>query len=202
MLTRKARACSIRSSSVKVEVASDVQQIYGGWTPTEDRLLVEFWREWHNNSLKIWCGVIPPEDYRPNAGRIVVSCIYWELQEERFWITSVDIISLLKQLLNINFEDEEKGRIRRNIEGYGLKTVRASSGRGDRARVVPDTSNDLLYTLIMGFGHPKPRNMQKDIKIFPWNTLLKALPDVIPKIAARVRSVYLKVTLSNTHHGL
>lgn len=88
-------------------------------------------------------------------------------------MTSVDCIYLLEQLVNTKFTVEEKNRIRRNLEGYHPLTV--SKGR-------PESGN--FFRLIMSFSAPKPRNIEKDVKVFPWKTLGQALKKIISKYSA------------------
>ncbi|CAN9145085.1 unnamed protein product [Alternaria alternata] len=104
-----------------------------------------------------------------DARRICVSCIWWEEKDECF-ITSVDTIYLLEQLVNVRFTVEEKNRIRRNLEGFRPLTV-------SKAR--PDSEG--FFKVIMGFPHPKPRNIEKDVKVFPWKILAHALKKIISK---------------------
>ncbi|ORZ08641.1 hypothetical protein BCR42DRAFT_424608 [Absidia repens] len=92
---------------------------------------------------------------------LVVSCIYWKERNDYF-ITSVDCIYLLEGLTG--------NRIRRNLEGFHPLTVsKYKTGCAD------------FFKLIMGFSHPKPRNIEKDVKVFSWNTLPHALRKIIRK---------------------
>ncbi|KAI8367717.1 hypothetical protein BD560DRAFT_296952, partial [Blakeslea trispora] len=99
----------------------------------------------------------------------VISCIYWREQNDYF-VTSVDCIYLLEGLIGVQFTVEEKNRIRRNLEGFRPLTV---------SKCKPECAD--FFRLIMGFPHPKPRNIEKDVKVFPWKTLPNALKKVIHK---------------------
>ncbi|CAO3592897.1 unnamed protein product [Absidia cylindrospora] len=100
---------------------------------------------------------------------LVVSCIYWKERNDYF-ITSVDCIYLLEGLIGVQFTVEEKNRIRRNLEGFRPLTVsKYKTGCTD------------FFKLIMGFPHPKPRNIEKDVKVFSWKTLPHALRKIIRK---------------------
>lgn len=85
-------------------------------------------------------------------------------------VTSVDAIYLLEALVGGRFSVEEKNRIRRNLE-----------------RCKPDTMSKTkeetreFFSLIMGFPKPKPRNIEKDVKIFRWSDLPGALAKSISK---------------------
>ncbi|CAO3620714.1 unnamed protein product [Cunninghamella echinulata] len=100
---------------------------------------------------------------------LIVSCIYWRERNDYF-ITSVDCIYLLEGLIGVQFTVEEKNRIRRNLEGFRPLTV--SKCKSDCAD---------FFKLIMGFPHPKPRNIEKDVKVFAWKTLPHALRKIIRK---------------------
>ncbi|KAF1802784.1 hypothetical protein FB192DRAFT_1379804 [Mucor lusitanicus] len=104
-----------------------------------------------------------------NTAPIVISCIYWRERNDYF-ITSVDCIYLLESLIGIQFTVEEKNRIRRNLEGFRPLTV--SKCKAECAD---------FFKLIMSFPHPKPRNIEKDVKVFSWKTLPHALRKIIRK---------------------
>lgn len=116
----------------------------------------------------------PPYHHQQNGGNgnntsLVVSCIYWRDRNDYF-ITSVDCIYLLEGLIGVQFTVEEKNRIRRNLEGFRPLTV---------SKCKPDCAE--FFKLIMGFPHPKPRNIEKDVKVFSWKTLPHALRKIIRK---------------------
>ncbi|GAN09570.1 hypothetical protein MAM1_0275c09100 [Mucor ambiguus] len=104
-----------------------------------------------------------------NTAPIVISCIYWRERNDYF-ITSVDCIYLLESLIGIQFTVEEKNRIRRNLEGFRPLTVSKCK-----------TECADFFKLIMSFPHPKPRNIEKDVKVFSWKTLPHALRKIIRK---------------------
>ncbi|KAI9255994.1 hypothetical protein BY458DRAFT_480298 [Sporodiniella umbellata] len=100
---------------------------------------------------------------------MVVSCIGWP-GKDTYWITSVDCINLAEFLLGTRFDVDYKNCIRRNLEGFGPTTV---------SKTKPDSIE--FFKLIMGFNHPKPRNIEKDIKVFQWHILPFALKKIIIK---------------------
>jgi hypothetical protein len=104
-----------------------------------------------------------------SASPIVISCIYWRERNDYF-ITSVDCIYLLESLIGIQFTVEEKNRIRRNLEGFRPLTV---------SKCKIECAD--FFKLIMSFPHPKPRNIEKDVKVFAWKTLPHALRKIIRK---------------------
>ncbi|KAI9260642.1 hypothetical protein BDA99DRAFT_439793 [Phascolomyces articulosus] len=153
------------------------------WTPEEilqKRRLVQFWREERTSDNKIVCGFQPvsQESHRGQVNRIsafcIVSCIYWESQQQCY-MTSVDLVQLLEFLMNISLSMEEKNRVRRNLEGF--KPVTASKNRAETVD---------FFRLIMNFPNPKPRHIEKDIKVFSWNTVPLALKKVVTKYRTTV----------------
>jgi hypothetical protein len=68
------------------------------------------------------------------------------------------------------FSVEEKNRIRRNLERWKPITVTKSS-----------TESGGFFRLIMDFGNPKPRNIEKDVKCFLWETVATALTQIVGK---------------------
>ena len=141
-----------------------------GWTQDErdaQRRLVEFKRSQSGSTISTHFAPITLETRQQRS--ICVSCIYWEEKDECF-ITSVDTIYLLEQLVNVRFTVEEKNRIRRNLEGFRPLTV--SKAKSD---------SEEFFKVIMGFPNPKPRNIEKDVKVFPWKILAHALKKIISK---------------------
>ncbi|KAI0238149.1 hypothetical protein L0F63_006866 [Massospora cicadina] len=113
---------------------------------------------------------VAPSERAPNS--IVISCIYWR-ERSHYVVTSVDCILLLRSLIGARFTVEEKNRIRRNLEGFRPLTI---------AKCKSDTAD--FFRLIMAFPNPKPRNIEKDVKVFPWRILSFALQKIVSKYAA------------------
>lgn len=153
-----------------LKIEGDLDKMAEGWTTEEyetRRRLVEFKRSQHGSTITTSFAPVTLEA-RSNRS-ICVSCIWWEEKDECF-ITSVDTIYLLEQLVNVRFTVEEKNRIRRNLEGFRPLTV--SKAKSD---------SEEFFKVIMGFPNPKPRNIEKDVKVFPWKILSHALKKIISK---------------------
>lgn len=131
------------------------------------RRLIRFTRGRSGNKLLVSCEVIPQESYDDDD--IVISCVYRQ-EQGTCWFTSVDIIYLLERLAGTPFSVEEKNRIRRNLEGLKPTTV-SKNRRG----------YEHFFQRIMDFPPPKPRNIEKDVKVFPWSALTEALKKIISK---------------------
>ena len=153
-----------------LKINGDLDLMAEDWTEDEfdvKRRLVQFWRSQNGSTINTNFKPVTPEDRQPNS--ICISCIWWESKKECY-VTSVDTIFLLESLVAVRFTVEEKNRIRRNLEGFRPMTV--SKGK-------PDSED--FFKLIMGFPNPKPRNIEKDVKVFPWKILAHALKKIIGK---------------------
>jgi len=165
---------SMYQTKAVLKIEGDLDKMSDEWTQEEldaKRRLVEFKRSQHGSTITTSFAPIAPEA-RP-ARSICVSCIWWEEKDECF-ITSVDTIFLLEQLVNVRFTVEEKNRIRRNLEGFRPLTV--SKAKAD---------SEEFFKVIMGFPNPKPRNIEKDVKVFPWKILSHALKKIISKYVSK-----------------
>ncbi|KIK39675.1 hypothetical protein CY34DRAFT_25159 [Suillus luteus UH-Slu-Lm8-n1] len=131
------------------------------------RRLVRFSRIRDGNKLLVSAERISPGDY--DAKDIVISCIYRD-ETDSCCVTSVDIIHLLQRLVAAEFVVEEKNRIRRNLEGLRPTTVSKSR-----------PGFEGLFQRIMDFPDPKPRKIEKDLKVFDWKLLPQALDKIISK---------------------
>ena len=151
-------------------IVGDLHAMCDGWNPREaeeSRRLVEFERSQTGSAITATFRAVSQEERSPNNA--CISCIYWARRGE-YYVTSVDTIGLLEALVAVRFTVEEKNRIRRNLEGFKPYTVSKNK----------DECDD-VFRLIMGFPSPKPRNIEKDIKIFPWASLGQALKKIIGK---------------------
>ncbi|CEP11417.1 hypothetical protein [Parasitella parasitica] len=163
-------------SRANLKIMGDLDSMAKNWAADEwehRRRLVQFWREQSGNEIRCtFDPVAQGERITNNSGHIVVSCIYWAERNDCF-ITSVDCIHLLESLMDIRFSVEEKNRVRRNLEGFRPLTV--SKCKAESAD---------FFKLIMSFPNPKPRNIEKDVKVFPWKTLPYALKKIVTKYTA------------------
>jgi hypothetical protein len=107
-----------------------------------------------------------------------ISCIFWtpnpqgEIQHKLAGsciFTSVDFIILLEKLAAHTFTVPEKNRIRRNLEAYKPETVKKSG------------TTNRFFNQVMAYSSPKTRNIEKDIKVFLWSDLSKAMRKIVTK---------------------
>jgi hypothetical protein len=160
-----------------LKLRGDLDSMTNNWTEKEvesRRRLVEFKRSQEGCTINTDFKAVAPEDRAPSS--ITISCILWKERKEYF-VTSVDTIYLLEALVGVRFTVEEKNRIRRNLEGFRPATVSKSK-----------VESEEFFKVIMGFPHPKPRNIEKDVKVFPWKILSTALKKIISKYSASYSS--------------
>lgn len=170
------------SRRTALNLQGDLVAIATAWTADEranKRRLVEFERKQEDDVLTVKFKAVT-SDTRA-TGSICVSCIWCEEDDETY-ITSVDSIYLLQALTASKFTVEEKNRVRRNLEGFKPRTVmKRVKNKKQSDKSEEGLENDLLFEVIMGFSEPKPRNIEKDIKIFTW----KILPDALKKVLSK-----------------
>ncbi|KAJ3018238.1 hypothetical protein HKX48_003016 [Thoreauomyces humboldtii] len=68
------------------------------------------------------------------------------------------------------FSTEQKNRIRRNLESF--KPLTAAKSKAETSE---------LFARIMAFDHPRPRNIEKDLKVYDWEHLKSALEKIIAR---------------------
>ncbi|KAL8823760.1 MAG: hypothetical protein Q9191_005574 [Dirinaria sp. TL-2023a] len=175
-----------------LKINGNLDSMADGWSNEEwvaKRRLVQFWRSQNGNTIDADFDAAQADS--PPKGGIYVSCIWWAERRECY-VTSVDTIHLLESLVGMRFPVEEKNRIRRNLEGFRPTTV--SKGK---------TDSEDFFSIIMGFSEPKPRNIEKDVKVFPWKILAHALKKIFGKYSVSYSSTAgaMITPRSSTHDG-
>ncbi|KAK5996878.1 hypothetical protein PT974_02225 [Cladobotryum mycophilum] len=177
---------SLYSSKAVLKINGKLDAMAEKWTQEEwdnRRRIVMFRKTQQGSTLTASFRAVPVNDRPPNS--ICISCIWWAEKGECY-VTSVDTIHLLEQLVASpsRFSVEEKNRIRRNLEGFHPLTV---------SKAKPDSEE--FFKIIMGFPNPKPRNIEKDVKVFPWKILEPALKKIIGKYSASPSSTLPPATM-------
>lgn len=163
-----------RLHRVAVHVRGDLSCMTRDWTPQEQlagRRLVRFTWTQVGSTLQIDCDAILQDRYE--ATQTVISCLKWEDAPPGrgiYFVTLVDVILLLERLVSQKFAVEEKNRIRRNLQGLKPLTV---------ARAKQEYAS--FFQQIMKYPAPRPRNIEKDVKVFSWSLLNEALGRVLSK---------------------
>jgi hypothetical protein len=196
------------TQKASLHLLGDLGAMTSNWTPSEmaaSRRIVQFTRSQNGSVITASFRPYPCPDSSspplvggsgtrgaggasggPGERKILISCIWWEGRQGHY-VTSVDTIYLLEQLVAARFTVEEKNRIRRNLEGFRPLTV--SKGQGGKASPLGNDKGkangkgdmEAFFKLVMGFGEPKPRNIEKDVKVFEWSCLGLALRKIIGK---------------------
>lgn len=185
--TQLPRAASLSSHDlesirVSLHINGDLDSMAENWTSEErktNRRLVQFWQSQNGRFVNAGFERVPPDDKTPK--NTCVNCIYWDhpCEDRRgCYVTSVDTISILELLVGMRFDVPEKNRVRRNLEGFGPITMHKGQKNTDK-----DT--DDFYRLIMTLPYPKPRNIEKAIKVYPWKVLGLMLKKVMRKYVSR-----------------
>ncbi|KAK0241928.1 hypothetical protein EDD85DRAFT_820900 [Armillaria nabsnona] len=153
-----------------LQIITPLDTMCTSWDAAENRIgrrLVRFHKVQDGCKLIVSCEAIRQDDYCETD--TVISCIFRD-DNSLFYVTSVDIIYLLERLTNDDFPVEEKNRIRRNLEGLRPTTV-SKHKHGFES----------FFQRIMEFPDPKPRNIEKDLKVFEWSLLGQALDKILSK---------------------
>ncbi|EGW31355.1 uncharacterized protein SPAPADRAFT_51373 [Spathaspora passalidarum NRRL Y-27907] len=177
------------SMGVNLRFSHDLNTMTQNWTREEfasSRRLVKF--EFHDSENAIQTVSFQPvtSQASDNSGPII-SCIYWK-EKDRHIATSVDIILILEYLVNQSFGIEEKNRIRRNLQSLKPTTVSRSN-----------KEDCDFFNLIMSMENPRPRNIEKDLKVFNWGDLGKAIAKVMSKYS--VISPHGQIPLDSQNHS-
>ncbi|EXM13951.1 hypothetical protein RAB80_017858 [Fusarium oxysporum f. sp. vasinfectum] len=163
---------SLYSGKAVLKISGKLESMAENWTSEEwanRRRIVLFRKTQKGSTVNATCQSVSFNERPTNS--ICISCIWWAEKGECY-VTSVDTIHLLEQLIAApnRFSVEEKNRIRRNLEGFHPQTI---------SKAKPDSEE--FFKIIMGFPNPKPRNIEKDVKVFPWKILESALKKIIGK---------------------
>lgn len=177
---------------VVLKLNGDLESMTQNWTEEEyaaRRRLVHFTKKTVDHTITVSFRPVSQHD-RP-ANSILVSCILW-VEKNEYYVTSVDLIHLLEQLVASphRFSVEEKNRIRRNLEGFRPLTV--SKAKAD---------SEEFFKVIMGFPNPKPRNIEKDVKVYPWRVLGPALKKITSKYSTSPSAPLTPASSSLHAHG-
>lgn len=154
-------------TKARLEIDGDLNTMKQNWSPTmwtNRRCLVEFHRRQVGATVHASFHAIEEKDWTPNM--IVISCLYHSARNECYF-TSVDAIYLLECLMATRYTTEEKNRIRRNLESFKPTTLQKNEGQWQD-----------FYAHIMSYPNPKPRNIDKGLKVFPWVHLEQALKKI------------------------
>ncbi|KAK7416840.1 hypothetical protein QQZ08_011863 [Neonectria magnoliae] len=183
---------SLYGNKAVLKIQGKLDSMAENWTQDEwdnRRRIVRFQKTQRGSTLTATFQPVAVNERPPNS--ICISCIWWAEKSECY-VTSVDTIHLLEQLVAApnRFSVEEKNRIRRNLEGFHPLTVSKAKAESEE-----------FFKIIMAFPNPKPRNIEKDVKVFPWKILESALKKIIGKYSANPSSTLPPASMMNPGGG-
>jgi hypothetical protein len=166
----------------EVHIAGDLATMAKGWTSEEwaaKRRLVKVWRRQDGHNIFLAFAPMPQAEWHAEKDCVVVSCMFRE-DRNSCWVTSVDMLYLLEAVIGTRFSVEEKNRIRRNLEGFRPQTVSKNK-----------FTSDTFFRTIMNYPPPRPRNIEKDVKVFPWEVVASAVKKIVSKYVSPFLLLFL-----------
>lgn len=175
---------NIINTPIKLNVGPEIDQMCQNWLPEEvasGRRLVHLQvARTLNATISISGTPLPSSYYSRKDKKLVVSCVYWE-EKKTYVVTSVDVIHVLEYLVGEPFSTEEKSRVRRNLQFLKPYTITRS---GSECRG--------LFNSLMLMENPRPRHIEKDLKVFKWSDLFVAANKALTKYSANPNHTSLR----------
>ncbi|KAL9008346.1 MAG: hypothetical protein Q9173_006519 [Seirophora scorigena] len=184
----------LKGPNATLHIYGDPESMARHWTPAEQaskRRLVQFWRTQTGTSVNTGFEPVVAEERSPNT--LCVSCIWWEERAECF-LTSVDTLRLLALVAGNDLDTNEHNRIRRNVENMHPTTI-GKPGKPKREGEEEEEEEEIedlfeiekFFELVMGFNNPRPRHINKRLKVFPWRLLGPMLMKIMGKYVSHPR---------------
>ncbi|KAM3122834.1 hypothetical protein ACQ2H7_003936 [Candidozyma auris] len=166
----------IVNTPIQLDVGREVCEMQSSWCKEEQdeerRLVRLIVKRRSYATFAISAEPVAPYSYASDDNSLVISCIRWK-EKNICVVTSVDIILVLEHLVGEHFSIEEKSRVRRNLQFLKPYTVTKSSPECRR-----------LFSSLMSMENPRPRNIEKGLKVFEWSNLFVAVNRVLSKYSA------------------
>lgn len=159
---------------MNLEFMTSLEDMCQSWDSDElcaNRRLVKFTILREGSHIMLHTERISQDDYSPDND-IVISCIRHE-ETASFHVTSVDVLSLFQAICGQKLSVKEKTRLRRNIQCFS--PIRLSK---------TDCEYTSFYYLIMEMSNPKPRTIDKKLKVFNWCVLKEMLDKMLSKFVS------------------
>ncbi|KAL6898240.1 hypothetical protein GGI43DRAFT_423762 [Trichoderma evansii] len=160
-------------NKVTLKVIGDLDAMTKGWSPEElhdCRRIVVFRKFLIESTLQISFHTVSSNG-EPPPNSFYISCIK-EDATGVYYFTEEDIIDLIEWLRSwpspYRLSAEQKTHILDILENFRPLTV---------SKIEAETED--LFKLIMGLSNPQPSNLEVDIKVLCWETLLPALKTII-----------------------
>ncbi|CCA70453.1 hypothetical protein PIIN_04391 [Serendipita indica DSM 11827] len=171
-------------TKLQFELLGDLLDAQKNWTEAEKRAgrrLVWFKRAQLGAAVRLESAIAEtaPESKSPS---VVISCIQWPNEPGYFFVTSFDVIRLLEFALQTRMTTEVKNRARRNMASVTSITL-------PRVKLLNVAETDFQndpYSLVMSFESPKPRSIEKSLKVFEWGNLEQCMYKVLSRFVLRL----------------
>lgn len=171
---RVPRYAEKEGESLSLQFMTSLEDLCQSWDSDElraNRRLVKFTVLREGSRIMLHAERVSQQDYSPEDD-IVISCIRHQ-ESSSFHVTSVDILSLFQAICGQELSVKEKTRLRRNIQCFS--PIRLSK---------TDCEFTSFYYTIMEMKNPKPRTIDKKLKVFNWLLLNDMLDKMLSKFVS------------------
>ncbi|KAM0519374.1 hypothetical protein ACHAPE_003545 [Trichoderma viride] len=163
---------SMYTSKTVLKVNGNLKEMAAGWTEeewTNRRRIVHFQKSQDGDILNVDFKAVPVNEIPANS--ICISCIWCDNFSDCY-LTHFDAMYLLEQLLEAPgcSSVEKKNRLRHILNDFHPRTISETK----------DYTSGIFKT-VMAYGHPRPRDMERDFQMLPWTCLQPMLQTTIGK---------------------
>jgi hypothetical protein len=165
---------------IQVNLEGDIESMIEDWSEQEvkaGRRLVCFEREQEAHIVRLRFHAQPPNTLLTRDKEPIISCIKWPDERHGYFVTSFDILKLSEFILNRSMGTELKNRARRNMAYINCETLPKVKSEVERQL----TPLEEAFTHVMHFEDPKPRSIEKSIKIYDWSYLMKCINKILSR---------------------
>lgn len=164
---------------MELVILSDFGSTLESWSKKEKaigRRLVRFERRQAGPVVRLTFETQPPQESYEDTERII-SCISWPQGRVGYFLTSFDVLKLAEYILGTSMNTEVKNRARRNMAAVASKTL----AKGDYELDTSLDADNEAFLKVMSFDDPKPRSIEKSIKIYDWFDLKHCLEKILSR---------------------
>ncbi len=173
-------------------IENDLDAATEEWSLKEEtagRRLVRFRRSVLGSNVRLTWETHPPT-YLCGPKEVVISCMKLPELGGHF-VTSFDIVKLAEYILNLDLNTDMKNRARRNMASISCNTLEKISA------TEASPTND--FVAVMRFENPKPRSIEKSIKVYHWSLLPLCLTKILQRFVS-LSSSSLPHTTNKANH--
>jgi hypothetical protein len=174
---------------IELIINGDLGSMTENWTAEEQKVgrrLVRFERHRFGSVVELTFKMQPSKFLSEGEMMAdIISCVEWPQDRGGYFVTSFDILKLVDYILEISMNTEVKNRARRNMASVASQTLA-------KVGMELEPADEDAFTMVMGFDDPKPRSIEKSIKVYDWYDLT----DCLSKILSRFVSLCLPESAS------